>query len=111
MPTPAAQVPVNRTLVGILAIVLTSVGVLIGWLDSIDNVWCGSFVRTGVLLGVFWLALPSRRRAAAWANVSPWTFIAVLAMMVVLVRRPQIFFGIAALLAIATLIIRPRPRT
>ena len=98
-------------LVGVLAVVFTIVGVLIGWLDSMDNVWCGSFVRTGVLLGVFWLALPSRHRAAAWANVSPWTLVAVLAVVLLFVRRPQIFFGIAALLAIAMLIIRPRPRS
>jgi hypothetical protein len=104
------QVPVNRTLVGVLSLVCVIAGGVIGWVDSIENVWCGSFVRVGLLLGAFWVALPGRNREAAWANVSPWTLVIALGTAVVFVRRPRIFFAILVLVVIAAFVIRPRPR-
>ncbi|MFG0333422.1 MAG: hypothetical protein ACF8TS_08685, partial [Maioricimonas sp. JB049] len=65
------QVAVNRTLVGIIAVVCLLAGAVIFVMDSYHNVWCGAFVRTGLLMGAFWLALPAGDREAAWANVSP----------------------------------------
>ena len=59
------QLPVNRTLVGVLAMVCLAAGAVIGYVESLENVWCGSFIRTGLLLGAFWIALPSRGREAA----------------------------------------------
>ncbi len=104
------QVPVNRTLVGVLAIVCVVAGAVVGYVDSIENVWCGSFIRVGVLLGTLWVALPSRTREAAWANVSPWTLVAALGAALVFVRRPKIFFAIILLVIVATVIIKPRKR-
>jgi hypothetical protein len=105
------SVPVNRTLVGVLAVVCVVAGVAVGAYDSLENVWCGSFIRVGVLLGAFWLALPSRGREAAWANVSPWTLAIALGLGLAFVRRPKIFFGIILLVVIAAVIIKPRKRS
>lgn len=107
----SAQVPVNRLLVGVLALacLVAGVGVAVG--DTWENVWCGSFIRTGVLLGAFWLALPSRGREAAWANVSPWTLAGALGVALLFVRRPKIFFVIIAVVVIAAVVIRPRKRS
>lgn len=102
------QVPVNRSLVGLLAIICVVAGAAVGYFDSLENVWCGSFVRTGLLLGAFWLALPSGRREAAWANVSPWTLVAALGAALIFVRRPKIFFVILAVLIVAAVVIKPR---
>lgn len=104
------QVPVNRALVGLLGIACVVIGVVIGWTDSWQNVWCGSFVRTGVLLGAFWVALPSGNREAAWANVSPWTLVLSLLAALFFVRRPRVFFVIIALVIVAAVVIRPKRR-
>ncbi|MEZ6060382.1 MAG: hypothetical protein R3C19_08480 [Planctomycetaceae bacterium] len=34
-------------------------------------------IRVGLLLGAFWLAMPSRNRPAAWAKFSPWTIVGI----------------------------------
>ncbi|MFV0445663.1 MAG: hypothetical protein ACK5Q5_18940 [Planctomycetaceae bacterium] len=107
---PAQPVPVNRTLVGLLAVACLLIGAAIGWFDSMQNVWCGSFVRTGLLLGAFWLALPSRGREAAWANVSPWTLALSLLAALLFVRRPRVFFVIIAIVVVAAVVIRPKRR-
>jgi hypothetical protein len=104
------KVPVNRTLVGILAIVCLLAGVIVGTVDSLENVWCGSFVRVGLLLGAFWIALPARGRGAAWANVSPWWLAGVLGAALLFVRRPKIFFAIIAVVVLAAVVIKPRTR-
>lgn len=104
------QIPVNRTLVGLLALVCLAAGGGVWWWDTWDNVWCGSFVRTGVLLGAFWLALPAKGREAAWANISPWTLVAALGAALIFVRRPHIFFAVIAVVVVAAVIIKPRQR-
>ena len=102
------QVPVNRTLVGLLALGCVLAGGGIGYVDSLENVWCGSFVRTGVFLGALWLALPSRGRAAAWANLSPWVVAAALGAVVLFARRPRVALVLTVLIVIAAVVIRPR---
>lgn len=106
----ATRVPVNRTLVGVLALGCVAAGVAVGAFDSLENVWCASFIRTGVLLGAFWLALPSRGREAAWANVSPWSLAIALGLALMFVRRPKIFFVIVGVVILAAVVIKPKRR-
>jgi len=89
---------INRLLVGVLAVALLVAGAAIGIVHSIDDYWCGSFVRAGLLLGAFWVGMPTRGRAAAWANVNPWMTVAVLAGVILLIRRPQVLFPLAGAL-------------
>ncbi|MEW4529618.1 MAG: hypothetical protein ACF8PG_15670 [Maioricimonas sp. JB045] len=104
------QVAVNRTLVGIIAVVCLLAGATIYLMDSYQNVWCGAFVRTGLLMGAFWLALPTGNREAAWANVSPWVLVVAVVVILLLVRRPRVFFPLLIAIGIVAFFLRPRPR-
>ena len=86
---------VNRFLVALIAIGCLITGVTIAVVDTMDNFWCGSFVRVGLLMGAFWLAAPSKGRAAAWANVSPWWIVGVASMLIFIVRRPRVLIPFA----------------
>ncbi len=107
---PEGSIPVNRTLVGVLAIGCTLTGLAFAIFDSFESAAFGAFLRTGVLLGAFWLALPSKNRDAAWANVSPWTLAITVVLILILVRRPRAFLPLIAVVAAAAIFIRPRRR-
>lgn len=101
------QVPVNRTLVGLIALACLGAALTIGIVDTWENLWCAAFVRVGLLMGAFWLALPSRHREAAWANVSPYTILAAL-VAVVIVARWRSAVPIVIVIAVLALVLRPR---
>ncbi|MEZ6066396.1 MAG: hypothetical protein R3B90_11975 [Planctomycetaceae bacterium] len=107
---PQPSLPVNRTLVGVLAVVLTLAGVAVGLYDSLDNMWCGGLLRTGVLLAALWIALPTRHRPAAWANISPWTAVGAVILLVIFVRQPRAFIIVVAILVAGAIFVRPRRR-
>ncbi len=88
---------VNRLLVGFIAISCLIAGVSIAVYDSMENFWCGSFVRVGALMGAFYYAAPSKGRAAAWANISPWWIVGTAGMLLFIVRKPRVLIplGIA----------------
>lgn len=103
---PDAAPPVNRVFVGILSLACLVIGALLAVLGPADDnqvqMWSGSFVRVGVLMGAFWLALPRRGRAAAWANLSPWWLVGVTIGLLFVVRQPRIL--IPMILAIVILL-------
>jgi hypothetical protein len=92
---------VNRFLVLLLSIVSLIAGAVIsmtiGLEDSQWSMWGASFVRIGLLLIAFWIAMPTRGRAAAWADVSPYWVLGAILFLLLIARRPYIFipFGIA----------------
>ena len=109
------DVPVNRTLVGVLSLVCAALGGLTWALGDPTgaNLWPGAFLRVAVVLGAFWLALPTRYREAAWARVPIWNVVGVVLVGVVICRTRVPFkllipAGIA--LAIGLLILRPRQK-
>jgi hypothetical protein len=103
------QVPVNRTLVGLIALGCLGAAATIGIVDTWENLWCAAFVRVGLLMGAFWLALPTRHREAAWANVSPYTILAALVALFV-VARWRSALPIVIVIAVLALVLRPRQR-
>jgi hypothetical protein len=103
------RVPVNRTLVGLIALACLGAAATIGIVDTWENLWCAAFVRVGLLMGAFWLALPSRHRQAAWANVSPYTIVAALAAVFV-VARWRSALPIVIVVGILAVVLRPRER-
>ena len=83
------NIPVNRFLVGILA--LGCFGAAGGiWIaypsDETWILWVGGFTRVGLLMSAFWLALPSSHRQAAWANISKGTLIGIVVALIVTAR-------------------------
>lgn len=105
-----AGIPVNRTLVGVLTVACLGGAVVAVLLQSWESPLGAALLRTGVLLGAFWLALPSRGREAAWANVSPWTLVICVVLGIMFVRRPTLFLPLIAVIAAAALFLRPRRR-
>ena len=83
--------PVSRRLVGVLALVLFALaaGVAVFEYPADEGqrmLALGAFVRVGLLMAALWLALPSKDRPAAWANLSWTTFLALILIVVFLGR-------------------------
>jgi len=104
--TSVTRPQLNRFLVGLCAAGCLAAGAVLCLTDPRpDNFWGGSFVRSGLLLGAFWIGMPTRGRAAAWANVSPWTLLGTIAVVILLIRRPQILIPLGAILGFLTVIV------
>ncbi len=106
------SVEINRPLVGILAIAcFVGAGVVWGFdLEQDQTLWMAGFIRVGLLMSAFWLALPSKGRPAAWANVSPWTFAGLIVALFAMTRYPKMALGMIAVLVVLHFFIRPRVR-
>lgn len=105
----AGRAPVNRSLVGALAAACCGVGAVLwfGWPDQ--DAFAAGCLRAGLLLGAVWLALPTKTRPAAWANVSP-LFLAAVVLGLLLVRQMRVFIPLLIVIIAATLVLRPRTR-
>ena len=97
------------TLVGLIALSCLVAAATIGVVDTWENLWCAAFVQVGLLMGAFWLALPSRHREAAWANVSPYTIVAAL-IAVFVVARWRSALPVVIGVGLLALVLRPRQR-
>jgi hypothetical protein len=107
------KVPVNRTLTGFLTIVclVSGIGMLL-YMPEREAV-AAALIRVGLLLGAFWLALPTKTREAAWANVSPVALIGVLAGAVAIAVRPALFrylLPLAFALLVVGYVLKPREK-
>lgn len=94
--TTVSQLRRNRLLVFVSAAGCILIGIAIAVLDSTDNIWCGSFIRAGLVMGAFWVAMPTPKRPAAWAGFNPWWIPVIVVVMLVVVRRPQVMVPFAA---------------
>lgn len=103
-------------MVGFLALVCLTAGAVIliaarsGESGDRAPFWPGAFIRVGLLLGAFWLALPARGREAAWARVSPASIAGFALAIVGIAVRPRIAVPILIVLAIAAFLLRPRQK-
>ena len=107
------KIPVNRTLVGFLGLTcLVAAGVI--WLVSpSEQLWMAGCIRVGLVVCAFWLALPTRHRDAAWANVSIPTVVGIVVGLLVLARLKipmKVVIPVFILVAILTVFIRPRSK-
>ncbi len=101
--------PVNHILLGVLTLGCLLGGVVVLVVQSTDSQLGASLLRTGVLLGTLWLALPTRRREAAWAHLSPWTLVGLVGLCLLAGRYKYIFLGGIVLMAVMAIFLRPRP--
>ena len=106
----STKVEVNRPLVGVIALVCVVTSVLLELLPDANEMWVAGFRRAGVMTGAVWLALPTKNRAAAWANVSPWTLVGVVGGIVALAagKRGLVFLPILISLAILGKVLKGR---
>ena len=107
------KITINRTLVGVLALGCLLAGAAI-WIGAPDDkqwiMWRGAFTRVGLLMSAFWLALPYGSRDAAWANVTPWSFLGIILAIVGIARFPRVAVPVLIVLAVAGFVLRPRPK-
>ena len=105
------KIQINRPLVGLITVGCFIAAGLI-WhfrLDDRNGMWLGGFVRVGILMSTFWLALPTKTRPAAWARVSPWTFFGIIlaAFLSTRIKLPVLIPLIAVIVA-ASFVLKPR---
>jgi hypothetical protein len=100
----STKIEVNRPLVGVIAAgCLVIAGVLWQMPDS-NEMWVAGFMRAGLMTGAVWLALPTKNRAAAWANVSPWMLFGAVGGIVAAAARPKaLIFFLPILISLAIL--------
>lgn len=100
----STKVEVNRPLVGVIAFVCILTSVVLELLPDANEMWVAGFRRAGIMTAAVWLALPTKNRPAAWANVSPWTLIGVVGGIVAVAARPRaLLFFVPILIALAIL--------
>ena len=107
------KIAINRTLVGVLALVcLAAAAGIWRFAPSEDNwkLWQGAFTRVGLLMSAFWIALPSGDREAAWANVTPLTFAGIILAVAGVAARPKIAVPVLIVLTVIGFLVRPRPK-
>ncbi|QDU06224.1 hypothetical protein V6x_59750 [Gimesia chilikensis] len=107
------KIPINRTLVGIIALACLGVAGYLYWFAAQDlfaqqDIVTGAFMRVGLLMLAFWLALPTKNRDAAWANVPPWLFVAVAVTIVLFATRPKVAIPLVLFFGMIGFVLRPR---
>lgn len=107
------KVPINRSLVGVLALIcLTAwIGIWSIWPDSEEwKMWQAGFMRVGLVMSAFWLALPGRNRPAAWTNVSPGIFVGLILAVAGIAVRPRLVIPLLVVVSVIGFFLRPRER-
>ena len=96
----------KRALVGVLAIgcIIAAVTLLT---TGVSDAFASALLRVGLLLGAFWLVLPTRDRPAAWARVSPWS-LGVVVVMALLLPRIKFFLPVLIGGVLLGWLVRPR---
>jgi len=105
--TDSSRIAVSRPLVGILALLCLGGGLVLLLWDTSTAPLGGTLLRVGVLLGALWLALPLRKSTTAAARFSPFVLVAVLAGLMLIVRRPAAIIPSLVLVAVLGLLLRP----
>lgn len=107
-------VTLNRPLVGVIALVcLCAFAVLrFGVEETNENyqLWASAFGRVGLVMGALWIALPTKGRPAAWAEVSSNTFLGLLLAVIGIAWRPKVAIPVVIVVGILALVLKPRSK-
>ena len=102
--------PVSRLGTGLIAIGCVIAGCYI-WADQPDDkrsmLWAAGFMRAGALLAAIWLALPTKNRPAAWAQMSKAKLAGFVVAIVAMVAQPKVFVPLFAILVVVSFFLRP----
>lgn len=106
------KIAVNRTMVGLISLVCLSSWLFLYFRNPNAEgdllLWQGGLMRAGLLMGALWIALPTKNRDAAWANVSPWMLAGLIGGVIGIARFPRLFVPLLAILAVVGFFLRPR---
>lgn len=76
---------INRALVGAISLVLLAAAAILSLMDT-QEMWAGACLKVGLVMGAFWLALPSFTRNPELGRVSLATLIGALAVALIIGR-------------------------
>lgn len=96
----------KRIYVGLLSIGCLTAGAAL-WASSEYEMLQSTLLRVGLLLGAFWLALPSKNRSAAWARASPWS-VGIVILIAVLLPRLKYMLPLLIVGIVVAVLVRPR---
>lgn len=97
----------KRVYVGLIAIGCLIGGLALAFFPGNEG-FQGALVRVGILMGAFWLALPTRSRPAAWKGLaSNWALLAMI-VTAVIIPRAKVMFPVLAVMIGLALFARPR---
>lgn len=105
------KIEISRPMVGFLTIACFVAAPVVHWQWPAEELWFAGFIRVGLLMGALWLALPTRTRPAAWANVSPATFVGLIVAVILLPRYPRLIVPGVGILLACHLFLKPKSRT
>lgn len=108
MTNPDDKITISRTMVGVLTIGCFVLAGVVKMVWPSDAMWFAGFIRVGLVMGALWLALPTKTRPAAWANVSPATFVGLLVGAVLLPRYPRVVVVSGIILLALNFVLKPR---
>ena len=111
------RIPVRRGLVGLLSLLCLGTGVFL-WVQnsgsadsrSMPIMWAAAFGRVGLLLGAFWIAMPTKDREAAWANVSVSTLAGAALALFAIARYPRTALPLLAVIAVIGYFVKPKQK-
>lgn len=109
MPVENSELVKKRKTVGVIAVVCLGIAVVAGLNGELQSAWYSACLRVGLVMGALWLALPTRKRPAAWAHLSKWWLMGIAVTAIVLPR----IRGIWPVLLVGFMIgwlLRPRRR-
>jgi hypothetical protein len=99
----------RRIYVGLLAIVALIGYVAVGFYPGNDGLR-GALLRVGLVMGAFWLALPTKTRPSAWKGMmSGWTAPGLIITALVMPRL-KFMFPVVAIIFLLAYFARPRKR-
>ncbi|MEZ6127946.1 MAG: hypothetical protein R3C59_04645 [Planctomycetaceae bacterium] len=97
----------KRVYVGLLAIAGLAGGAVLTFFPGNEGVQAAC-IRIGLVLGAFWLAMPTANRPAAWKKLSSNWMIFALIITAIVIPRAKAMFPVLAILAGVAWFARPR---
>lgn len=107
---------VSRPLVGFIALAMLAGGAALTITagsgdDSQNDLWRGACVRVGLVMGAFWLALPTIQQGNRFARVLAIGGVGIVLLSVFLKKVPIRYLIIGGIAVMGlSLILRPRPK-
>lgn len=108
----SGKIEVSRPLVGVIAVVCLLTAIVLWQVPDSNDMWVAGFMRAGLMTGAVWLALPTKNRKAAWANVSPLALFGGIGGIIVAAARPKVLLALVPMLIALAIIgkfLRRRP--
>ena len=82
---PSQPLTINRSLVGAISLVLLAAALVLSLMGT-QEMWAGACLKVGLVMGAFWLALPSLTRNPELGRISLGTLIGALAVALIIGR-------------------------